>query len=187
MRARTAREAEAVVVVPLRANNRPKHPSEPLDTFAAAGQHHGLAMLMRNNTGGAEMCTPVVEPARTITTAGHQSLLTAGTGHPLVWSPDVLLTYHTGRFRGLGRPLPTQTTITGDGLIELGIEVGDCLFRMLEPEEIKLGMGFGGGYILLGSKRDRVRMCGNAVTPPMARDLIAAVAEAITGDTPIAA
>lgn len=70
MRTRTTRETEAVVVVPLRANNRPKSIGGPLDTFAAAGNHNGLAMLMRNNTGGAEMCTPVDEPARTITTAG---------------------------------------------------------------------------------------------------------------------
>jgi len=34
---------------------------------------------------------------------------------------------------------------------------------------------------VLGNKRERVRQLGNAVTPPAARDLIAAVVEAITG------
>jgi DNA (cytosine-5)-methyltransferase 1 len=42
-------------------------------------------------------------------------------------------------------------------------------------------MAFSQGYILLGNKRERVRMLGNAVTPPSARDLVAAVVEAITG------
>jgi DNA (cytosine-5)-methyltransferase 1 len=47
----------------------------PLSTVVASGNHH---MLVRNNTskgGGGEMCTPAAEPARTITTAGHQSLV----------------------------------------------------------------------------------------------------------------
>lgn len=81
--------------------------TEPLATVTASGNHHGLVtsyygngttgsadeplptvttverhgLLMRNNTArsgpGAEMVTPVGEPARTITTAGHQSLLAA--------------------------------------------------------------------------------------------------------------
>lgn len=32
-------------------------------------------------------------------------------------------------------------------------------------------------YVLLGSKRDKVKQAGNAVTPPAARDLGHAVAE----------
>ena len=43
-------------------------------------------------------------------------------------------------------------------------------------------MAFAAPFILLGSKRERVRLCGNAVTPPVARDTVACVAEAITGD-----
>jgi hypothetical protein len=89
MRTRTTRESEALVV-PLRNNNTTKKPTDPFDTFAAAGNHHGLlmpyygnatsrqtsephgtfttrdryALVMRNNgsrSDGAEMCTPVVE------------------------------------------------------------------------------------------------------------------------------
>jgi DNA (cytosine-5)-methyltransferase 1 len=178
MRTRTAVEAEGLCVIPLRNNNRPKHIAEPLDTFAAAGQHHGLAMIMRNNTArgdAGQMSTPVDEPMRTLTTAGHQSL---------VWNPNVLYAYDTGMFRSIDKqPLPTQTTIEGDALIETGVEVMDSLFRMLFDTEIKSGMGFAESFAMpFGSVRDRVRMCGNAVTPPVARDLIAAVVEAITGD-----
>lgn len=55
--------------------------------------------------------------------------------------------------------------------------VEDCMFRMLTPDEIKRGMAFPADYGLLGNKREKVRLCGNAVTPPAARDLGAAVAE----------
>lgn len=169
MRTRTTRESEALVV-PLRNHNTTKTAGEPFDTFAAAGNHHGLlvpyyghattrtttdphgtlttrdryALVMRNNGSrgtGAEMCTPAVEPLRTVTTAGHQSVLE----YELSETPAV----------------------------------EDCLFRMLEPHEVAAGMAFTAHYIVLGNKRERVRQLGNAVTPPAARDLIAAVAEAL--------
>jgi DNA (cytosine-5)-methyltransferase 1 len=49
--------------------------TQPLATVTASGTHH---MLVRQNTARgnpAQMCTPVTEPARTLTTAGHQSLV----------------------------------------------------------------------------------------------------------------
>lgn len=58
-------------------------------------------------------------------------------------------------------------------------QVDDCLFRMLEPHEVAAGMAFPPGYIWQGTRRERVRMAGNAVTPPAARDLIHAVVEAL--------
>lgn len=174
MRTRTTRETEAVLVVPLRGTNRSKPVRDPLDTVAANGNHH--ALLMRNNTprgDAGQMSTPTWEPARTVTTAGHQSL---------VWHPNILLPYdRTSTARTVGEPMPTQTTIQGDALIESGVDVDDCLFRMLMPDEIKLAMAFARDFVLLGSKREQVKLAGNAVTPPAARDLIAAVVEAVTG------
>ena len=37
---------------------------------------------------------------------------------------------------------------------------------MLEPHEIGKAMAFPGDYEVKGTKRDRVRQFGNAVTPP---------------------
>lgn len=177
MRTRTTRDTEAVVVVPLRNHNRAKTAHDPLDTVAAAGNHHGLAMLMRNNNGRGDpgqMCTPLDEPARTLTTAGHQSLVS--------WDPDVLYAYDTGALRGLDRPMPTQTAVDGDAVLQTDMRVEDCRFRMLVADEVKLGMAFDRGFVLLGtSSRDKVRMCGNAVTPPVSRDVAACVVEAVTG------
>lgn len=58
-------------------------------------------------------------------------------------------------------------------------EVEDCVFRMLEPHEYAAGMAFPDSYIWDGTKRERVKMAGNAVTPPMARDLGIVAREAL--------
>lgn len=140
---------------------------DPLSTVSAGGNHHGLvvpyytngaaqgteralptvttvdrhALIMRNNEGGAEMTTPAHEPVRTITTHGHQSLLTG----------------HT-------------------------VDIDNVRFRILEPAEIKQAMAFPAGYVMKGNRREQVKLSGNAVTPPSARDLTATVVEAITGE-----
>lgn len=149
MRARTTRETEGIVVPP--------------------------GFVMRNNEGGAEMCTPFDEPMRTLTTKGHQSVVT--------WSPDTLYSYDTGRVAGLaGNALPTQTGIDGDAAMQAAVSVEDCLFRMLEPDEIGAGMAFVKGYTVLGNRREQVRQYGNAVTPPAAEVLMSALIECITGE-----
>ncbi len=172
MRTRITRDTEALVV-PLRNNNTTKRVSDPLDTVAAAGNHHALVMRNNGSRGdGGEHCTSPGDVIRTVTTAGHQSLVR--------W--DHLLIDYNGPARPVTQPLPTQTTVEGDALASLAVNVDDCYFRMLEPHEIAAAMAFAADYVLLGNKRERVRLCGNAVTPPAARDLIAAVVEALTGE-----
>ena len=152
--------------------------TEPLRTVLAE-QRQSLvqwwdAMVMRNNSGGAEMCTPTDEPVRTITTAGHQSLIR--------WDRLLVPYYGTGTARRVDEPAGTVTTVERNALVGPEIAVDDCTFRMLEPHEIQAAMAFGPAYVVLGNKRERVRQLGNAVTPPAARDLIAAVVEALTGE-----
>ena len=262
----------------------------------------GSPLMHRNNSGGAEMSTPVTEPMRTLTTAGHQSLLTpreaalieaagntydmaSGSGNRYLraWPvSDPLRTLHGTASKALlvpveGRdgkqaasveaPMRTQTTRNETGLLvpsggtwhETAYPVDDpmrtvttrenhgllvpyysasetakptlepigtlttvdryalvtlrgtnapkpvtdpldtvtasgnhhglmsvteddvmaCRFRMLEPHEIANGMSFPHDYRWLGTKRERVRLAGNAVTPPAARDLIQVGVESI--------
>ena len=113
------------------------------DTLRTLATREAYALLMRNNTGGAEMSTPVSEVMRTLTTGGHQSLITPG------------------------------------DLAAAEAMVDDCFFRMLEPLEIAAGMAFPDDYQWQGTRRERVRMAGNAVTPPAARDIIAAIVESL--------
>lgn len=184
MRTQTGRSETGVVIAPfvseLRGGGSVAHTTgEALATVTASGNHHGLVvppLVMRNNSGGAEMCTPATEELRTITTGGHQSLLTWGA-----------LYAHDAGVRDIARPMPTQTTVQGDALLtaeEWDAVVDDCLFRMLEPHEIHAGMAFVPDYIVLGSKRQRVKQLGNAVTPPAAEVLVAALVECITGEPP---
>ena len=77
-------------------------------------------------------------------------------------------------------PLRTQTASNVHSLIEVtDDDVMACRFRMLEPHEIAAGMSFPHDYKWRGTKRERVRLAGNAVTPPAARDLITVLAESL--------
>ena len=161
------------LVVPLRRHGvAAPAGTHPIATVAAGGTHH--ALVMRNNQGGAEMLTPTGQPVRTLTTKGHQSLVQAP-GH-------ALFQYDTGTLRPLSDPLPTQTTVEGDALLGVAVDVDDCTLRMLAVDEIKQGMAFDAGFLFVPtSGENKIRMLGNAVTPPAARDLAACLMEAITG------
>jgi DNA (cytosine-5)-methyltransferase 1 len=145
------------LVVPMRANGRARPASEPAPTVAAGGNHHGL--LMRNQTGGAEMVTPTDEPVRTLTTKGHQSLL--------------MPYYGKGQTQPIDLPVPTVPTRDRFALIDTERLVDDCGFRMLEPHEIAAAMDFPEGYIPLDlPKKDRVKLAGNAVTASVMEDIM---------------
>jgi DNA (cytosine-5)-methyltransferase 1 len=158
--------ATHALAVPMRRNGKPTPVDWPLPTVTAGGNHH--ALLMRNNKGGAEMCTPVTEPARTITTAGHQSLL--------------MPYYGQSKPRPVTEPTPTVTTRDRCAVIDLEQLVDDCGFRMLEPHEVAAAMAFPDGYIPgTLSKKDRVKLAGNAVTPPVMEWVVGRVARALDG------
>jgi DNA (cytosine-5)-methyltransferase 1 len=170
MRTQTTRHQDAIVV-PLRNHGVAKPAVAPIDTVSANGNHH--ALIMRNNTGGAEMSTPVDEVMRTLTTGGHQSLIEAPANAML------MPYYGTSEMAPVTDPHRTLTTVDRYALIGADFSVEDCEFRMLTPDEIKVGMAFARDYLLLGTKREQVKQSGNAVTPPAARDLGAAVIESL--------
>jgi len=152
------------LVVPMRANGNAYPPDQPLGAVTAGGLHHGL--LMRNNSGGAEMTTPVTEPARSITTKGHQSLLMPYYGQSIPHPID--------------RPMGTVTTKDRHAVIDADTVVDDCGFRMLEPHEIAAAMAFPDGYIPdTLTKKDRVKLAGNAVTPPVSTWICGRVLQAL--------
>ena len=90
---------------------------------------------MRNNgtaTGEAWATTPITEPARSMTTKGHQSLL---------------VPYNRGLPARPDQPITTVTTRDRIGLVDVEQIVDDCGFRMLEPYEVAAAMAFPTGYI----------------------------------------
>ena len=173
-------------IAELRGGQDARPVTDPLSTVMTMGAHHGLvtppdwAMIMRNNTprgDPGQMCTPAMEPLRALTAAGHQSLIT--------WEhlAHLLLPYYgTGVARTAAEPVGAVTATDRWALASPAVSVEDVLFRMLEPGEIGAAMAFAATYQVLGSKRERVRQYGNAVTPPVAEVIISALVEAITGE-----
>ncbi|MFD0478090.1 DNA cytosine methyltransferase [Nonomuraea thailandensis] len=169
---------------------------DPAHAVTAGGFHHGLgvppgwqpppALLMRNNGSrgdGREHVTPTSEHMRTVTTTGHQSLVTAPPGLPL---PETLLMayYGNGRTQSVDEPLGTIPTrdrwalLTPDGQID----VSSILFRMLRIPELQRAQSFPDRYVFVAdSARDKVKLIGNAVPPPMAEILTCALIEAFLG------
>jgi DNA (cytosine-5)-methyltransferase 1 len=172
-------------IAELRNNMDARPVTDPLSTLSTPGSHHALisppelAMIMRNNTARGDqgqMSTPVSEPLRTLTAAGHQSLIT--------WEhlAHLLMPYYgTGVARTAAEPVGAITATDRWALASAAVSVEDVLFRMLEPGEIGAAMAFAATYQVLGSKRERVRQYGNAVTPPVAEVIISALVEAIEG------
>lgn len=166
--------------------------SDPLATVTAGGNHHGL-VVPAGGTWNTD-ARPTTDPLRTRTTRESDALITPY--------------YGTSTATTTATPLPTVTTIDRHALLMRTITahgnhghtttpdstdapdnaaapaisaaaVDDVLFRMLEPHEVIAAMAFPTTYTVLGTRRERVRMAGNAVTPPAARDLITAVAHAL--------
>lgn len=156
-RAQTTRnETGLAFIAELYGTSTARPVSEPAGTFTAGGNHHGL--VTRHNNGGdpASFTTPVTEYLRTLTTTAQQSIMQQKGQHATV----------------------ADLRVARDML-------PDVLFRMFEPHEVAAGMAFPADYVWQPSgtkhvsKRDLVKAAGNAVTPPAARDLVAAVVESL--------
>lgn len=116
--------------------------------------------------GASTTAKPTSEAMGTITAVDRHALITLRGQNAPKRAADVMDTVTAGgNHHGL-------MDVTAD-------DVMACRFRMLEPSEIKRGMAFPDEYKMLGTKREQVKMAGNAVTPPAARDLISCVADAL--------
>ncbi|MFF9240060.1 DNA cytosine methyltransferase [Streptomyces sp. NPDC014801] len=188
LRTQTARNETGLAWLPFVAELRgggsvARSVGESLATVTASGNHHGLvtpdipAFVMRNNGSkgdGREHCTTVEEPLRTLTTMGHQSLVT--------WESLLVPYYGNGTARPVREPVGTLSTRDRYALVQGEVDLDDVRFRMLEPHEIGRAMSFADAYVVLGNKREKVRQYGNAVTPNCAEVIVAALVEAISGE-----
>ncbi|MBG0568801.1 DNA cytosine methyltransferase [Actinoplanes aureus] len=197
MPARTTRENDALAVPPLPDSAALQLAGTPLilplegratlahvrpvdrPLRAQTGRHQDALVVPMRNHGVARPAG--ADPLPTVTAAGnHHGLLT--------WPRLLIPYYSSGRARSVEQPMGALSTVDRYGLVDTEpadvIDVLDCYFRMLEPQEIQAGMAFDHAYQILGTRRERVRQAGNAVTPPAARDLIAALVELVSGQTP---
>jgi DNA (cytosine-5)-methyltransferase 1 len=148
-------------MITLRKNHGAKGVTDPLDTVVAGGTHHGLVQpFLTSYYSSSDQVSGVDAVVPTITT---------GDRHALV--QPFLVNYYTPRISigGVDEPLATVSTQPRTYIAEpsAAVTVEDCFFRMLQPDEIKRAMAFADDYVVLGNKRERVKLCGNAVTPPV--------------------
>ncbi|MEU4811892.1 DNA cytosine methyltransferase [Nocardia fluminea] len=159
--------------------------------FPARTTRETDALLVPVEGRDGKQATPISAPVRTMTTRSETAVLvpyygngTAELPHGTVttrdrWAMVVPLRNHNTA-KALTEPLDTVAAAGNHhGLATVAASLDDCEFRMLEPYEIKQAMAFSRGYILGGNRREQVRLAGNAVTPPAARDLISAVVESL--------
>lgn len=174
---------------------------DPLATFTAGGTHHGLCLSPSfltsvNDFDGRNL--PVHSTMGTQTTQDKWALtmppaflssyygmggdagmgeamgtLTSRDRHALVRAPFLLgYANQESPAKGAEEPLRTFHTRNGQGLVMPELSVEDCHFRMLQPHEIGRGMAFPETYVVLGTKREKVKLYGNAVTPPAMKLLV---------------
>jgi DNA (cytosine-5)-methyltransferase 1 len=205
MRTLTTSPGQSIVQPPfiaeLRGGGSTARPvSDPAATFTASGNHHGLVTPYY---GASSTARPTDDAIGTLTTRDRYGLVTPAGGS---WNDDARPTddalrslttreayalvhrHNSGGAEMLtpaDEPMRTLTTkghqslLTPGDLAAAESQVDDCLFRMLEPHEVAAGMAFPGDYLWSGTRRERVKLAGNAVTPPAARDLMAVVIESL--------
>jgi DNA (cytosine-5)-methyltransferase 1 len=192
LRTQTGTAEHGLVLDSVRGSNIISHTDGPLATQTTAYTRSLLIPVEGREGKQAQLAS---DPIRTQTTRNETALLvpyygthnSATTDEPLrtVTAVDrfamITTLRGTNAPKDVGQPLDTfAANGLHHGLAEWKVpSVEDCEFRMLEPHEIKAGMAFPKEYIMLGNKREQVKMAGNAVTPPAARDLVACMAETL--------
>lgn len=207
MRTQTCRHETAMVtpfIAELRGGGSDARPvTDPAATFCANGNHHALVTAVGTYMEGT--LDPNAQPFRTQTSGDYNALVTPYYGASETAKPIdapigtlttvdryALITRHNGS-KGDGAEMTTpvheylrtltttaqQSVVTPGDMEAAEAQVDDCLFRMLEPHEVAAGMAFPADYQWDGTRRERVKLAGNAVTPPAARDLGACLFEAL--------
>jgi DNA (cytosine-5)-methyltransferase 1 len=158
-----------------RSNNNPKGVDEAINTITAGGGHEGLIIpqailstLRGPHTGES------LESAMTSIVGTVQQALVA---------PQAFLStyYGNGGEESLDSAAATMTSKDRHALIqsEPSWDIEDAGFRMLQPHEVKLAMGFPREYVILGNKAEQVKQAGNAVTAPVAALLVQRVVDTL--------
>jgi DNA (cytosine-5)-methyltransferase 1 len=123
--------------------------------------------------GSSNQTSSLFEPLGTVTTKDRMALVGMG---------QFCSDEETLRGGGVGEGEPRKGVpkkgVPKKDLPE-GISPEDCTYRMLQPEEVKRAMGFPDEVVVSGTKSEKVRQCGNAVTPPVARLLLRRIREAM--------
>jgi DNA (cytosine-5)-methyltransferase 1 len=121
---------------------------------------------------GTWASTPLRRPGRAAATLARadRAIAALGPGVPF------LIVYYgsdaSGGWQSLDRPLRTITTIDRFGLVTWS--GGEPQLRMLQVPELMRAMGYDNAYSLegVGLRRDRIRLLGNGVAPPVMKAIV---------------
>jgi DNA (cytosine-5)-methyltransferase 1 len=110
--------------------------------------------------------TPLYSPRRAVPTIERAKRAMAALGE----AEHFLIVYYgndkCGGWQSIDRPLRTITTL--DRFAYVRPSPNGPMMRMLQPEELKLAMGFPKNFRLeSGVRRDKIMLMGNAVCPPV--------------------
>lgn len=152
-------------IVPQHSSNGPRSIDEPLPTITTTSRGVGIVepFALHTTHHGADRVHDLRSPLPTITGANRGELALI----------DPFLVSFYGCDKGgdsVGEPLRTVTTKDRHGLVEPQTKF-DILFRMLEPDELKQGMGFPASYRITGNREAQVKQIGNAVEVNQAKAL----------------
>ena len=173
---------------------------QPLGTVVGAGKFAAVTAFVEQANGGfnATPARDAREPLSTSTATGSQQrLVTASLVEPTLAPSQeegalrcaaFLIRYYGqgGQLGDMREPMSTSTTKDRLALVTVWLRgtpyvIVDIQLRMLTPRELYNANGFPKTYIIdrghdgrVFSKSTQVRMCGNAVPPPLGRAVIGA-------------
>ena len=174
--------------------------SQPLGTVVGAGKFAAVTAFVEQANGGfnATPARDAREPLSTSTATGSQQRLVTATVVEPTLTPSqeegalrcaaFLIRYYGqgGQLGDMREPMSTSTTKDRLALVTVWLRgtpyvIVDIQLRMLTPRELYNANGFPKTYIIdrghdgrVFSKSTQVRMCGNAVPPPLGRAVIEA-------------
>lgn len=173
---------------------------QPLGTVVGAGKFAAVTAFVEQANGGfnATLARDAREPLSTSTATGSQQRLVTATVVEPTLTPSqeegalrcaaFLIRYYGqgGQLGDMREPMSTSTTKDRLALVTVWLRgtpyvIVDIQLRMLTPRELYNANGFPKTYIIdrghdgrVFSKSTQVRMCGNAVPPPLGRAVIEA-------------
>ncbi|KAA5829553.1 DNA cytosine methyltransferase [Saccharopolyspora hirsuta] len=174
MRARTTRETEGLLVPVEGRDGQAAAPSwQPPQTQSTRNETALVVPYYRTGTA-----RPSSEPLPTVTTHDRHGLaliaeIRGGSSTARSVPQPLATVTAAGHHHGLVEPHQPANRSRETPRVE------DAEFRMLTDAEIQAAMAFRPDYQVLGTRREKVRQLGNAVTPPAAEFLLTAITRAL--------
>lgn len=129
---------------------------------------------------GSWKCNPLFSKERAIKTIerAERAIDVLGRNEPFIivyYGSD-----YAGGWQTLDAPLRTITTLDRFALVT--IENGKHMMRMLQPPELLRAMGAGAHLLPFGTRRDKVKLCGNGVCATAMKAVFAEIASIQSAD-----